>query len=166
MSAVPIFNGSVRQRGVPAGWSDVDNEDAEGERGFRRVACMMLLSGYLGAGQGDLSDRKWIEGPEARLLADLVDLPYWPPRPDQFYSVDELERRALLLSGPVHASRTLYARNGGRLTDRERRLRRRAAYDSLFASAGTTATAAVESVLSFWGAFLGVSSYTHAGAGP
>jgi hypothetical protein len=156
VSAQPVFTGHAgRLCGAPAGWSDVDNDDS---LPFRRVACMMLLSGYLDAGRGDLGARRWVESPAAKLIADVIDLPHWPPRPDQFYTLDELERRATDLSGPVHASHTRYGR---KLTDRERRVRRRAAHDSLFAqAAGTSATAPVAAVLSFWGQFLGVTSYT------
>jgi hypothetical protein len=65
-------------------------------RGFRRLACKLLLAGYLDAGHGDASAQAWIGSPSATVLADLVGLPYWPPRPDQFYSYAELQRRAAL----------------------------------------------------------------------
>lgn len=146
----------VGWRGRPAGHAESDTENYNP---FRRMACMMLLSGYLGAQGGSLADKKWIEGPEACLMADLVGLPYWPPRPDQFYSLDELEARARALSGPVRVSKANYGQQLSAADRKERRRRQRALQDELFANVTrTTSTTTVAAMVSLWGQFVVVGA--------
>lgn len=61
---------------------------------WRRLACAMLLGGALGAYAGDAEDAEWVNSDTARRLAELVDLPHWPPAPAQLASRAELSRRS------------------------------------------------------------------------
>ncbi len=56
-------------------------------RPWRRLACAMLLGGALGAYEKDPDDLAWVQSDTARKLADLVDLPDWPPKPEQLAAI-------------------------------------------------------------------------------
>ena len=63
-------------------------------RGWRRLACRLLLDGALGAHAHNPLDVAWVNSDSARTLAELVGLPHWPPRREQLVGARELTERA------------------------------------------------------------------------
>jgi hypothetical protein len=81
-----------------AHWRDLPYTDSPAP--WRRLACAMLLSAALDAHAGRPDALEWVNSDTARQLAELVDLPTWPPDPDQLAGRAELRRRAAYTLGP------------------------------------------------------------------
>lgn len=143
-------------KGRPFGW---DGSDGKSYTGYRRLACAMLLAGYLSAGAGDSHDALWVKSPAAASLADLVGLPRWPPQGD-YLSMEQLIARAETLTGsraslrgsPAKPYVSDWERQKQYLKQqRDRRARVRAEQTALFADAArVTSTSAVQAVVSLW----------------
>lgn len=69
---------------------------------FHHLLCAVLLQACLDAHDGDEGARRFISSPQAREWADLVDLPAWPPLPEQLGNRSELRQRAGRALRPVN----------------------------------------------------------------
>ena len=60
---------------------------------FRRLAAAALLQATLDANKGDACAQAWLHSDQAHEWADLLDLPAWPPRPEQLGNRTTLAKR-------------------------------------------------------------------------
>jgi hypothetical protein len=65
----------------------------DAHRQWRRLAAAVLLTACTDAKAGDEAARAWLHSDQAHQWAGLVDLPAWPPNPEQLASRRKLTRR-------------------------------------------------------------------------
>lgn len=76
----------VEQRRIRAENKAARKRQPPGPYGYseaRRAICATLLQACRDAHRGQEGAWEWIDGPEARHMAELVDLTEWPPTRDQ-----------------------------------------------------------------------------------
>lgn len=85
---------------------------------WRRLASAVLLTACTDAHAGDVEAGEWVQhSHQARQWADLIDLPAWPPRPDQLGSKGQLGKRAYQRTAPPRPTADHFRGNESELAE-------------------------------------------------